>query len=260
MPRRPRQLETASPPPCSDCALVQGCAAIAFSLDNFRAREVADFATSAQMAVHIIKAALGLVPGCACTPGELRGNVVNVNVPFVPASATPRGFYLAHMSSACVSATFSACEQAERAANLAREGVQEGPGVHVLRNVGARFTKCVPAPRRAATPPCLLVGALPDRHPLGGPPISECCRSEAGRAAAACVMLVRDLPSKGLFALRVAQTQRAVPCWLLDILCGTSACTLFSFQLSLPSMIHSVDRMPDWEGGGMVASGHPVKG
>jgi broad specificity polyphosphatase/5'/3'-nucleotidase SurE len=124
----------------SHCACTQGLPAIAFSYNNFRANTPESFENAAQLSVHFVKAAVA-----ALRKGEaaasLKGNVINVNLPFVPSGHdAAAGYYLAHMSSSCARERLEE-SQSHRADALAREGLDDNPSRIVLASSNAAFKK-----------------------------------------------------------------------------------------------------------------------
>ncbi|GFR42531.1 hypothetical protein Agub_g3431 [Astrephomene gubernaculifera] len=117
-------------------AACKGIPAMALSLDNHLARKPDDYALSASLALPLVRAMLGLLPGqaAAAAPAadgqqqegqpagrrppaaSLRGVVVNVNFP-IGQGQLLQGMYLARQSIACVFPAF-------------RE-VREAPGPHL---------------------------------------------------------------------------------------------------------------------------------
>ena len=88
--------------------------------------------------VHLVKAALGLVPGHQVSQASLLGNVVNVNIPFTP---NPIGFFLTHMSMSTVLTNYSSATDEEKTAALLKAGKEDGPNVHVLTQAFAEYHK-----------------------------------------------------------------------------------------------------------------------
>ncbi|KAG2501277.1 hypothetical protein HYH03_001080 [Edaphochlamys debaryana] len=101
-------------------AACKGIPALALSLDNHMARKQDDYAMSATLAVPLVRAALGLLPGqdpSARVPAaSLKGVVVNVNFP-IGQGQMVQGLYLARQSVACVFPAF--------------KEVTEAPGPHL---------------------------------------------------------------------------------------------------------------------------------
>lgn len=82
-------------------AACKDLAALAFSLDNFKARSVEQYAAAAQYAVAIIKAALGILPTSVSRPLlPLRGHVLNINFPHHDYKDI-KGLYLCSQSYHC---------------------------------------------------------------------------------------------------------------------------------------------------------------
>jgi hypothetical protein len=110
-------------------------------LDNLRALEPADFDPAAKHCVLLIKASLGLLGGESGVLPAMRGNVVNVNFPYLGTSPL-QGFYLTHMSSSCAMPTFAEVTEEQKQAALQRAGVGVAPGRTVVMNSKTVFQKC----------------------------------------------------------------------------------------------------------------------
>lgn len=122
---------------------MQGRAAMAFSLNNYRAARPADFAEAAAHCVHLIRAALA-----NGRSGELMqhmaGNVVNVNLPFLR-GVPPEGYHLSHMSTASVMMRFGQADEQRADAALQQHGLAASSTLRVLVAQAPEFQKCAHA-------------------------------------------------------------------------------------------------------------------
>ena len=119
---------------------LQGRAAMAFSLNNYRAAKPADFADAAAQCAHLIRAALAGDHGSRPRQ-HMAGNVVNVNLPFLR-DVPPEGYYLAHMSTASVMMRFGAADLHRRALALQHRGIADGDNVRVMVAQAPQYQKC----------------------------------------------------------------------------------------------------------------------
>jgi len=109
-----------------------GLPAMAFSLDNHKARRMDDYAVAAKLCASLVKAALGLLPGQVSPPANhLSGIVLNVNVPS-PASSHIKGYHLTHQSNAGIFPAFKEIQE-PTGAHLA-EIDEHTPDSRVFRN------------------------------------------------------------------------------------------------------------------------------
>lgn len=89
----------------------------------------------------LIKASLGLLSGDSGVPPAMRGNVVNVNFPYLGTSPL-QGFFLTHMSSSCAMPTLAEGTERQKQAALQRAGLNAVPGRTVVTNSKTVFRKC----------------------------------------------------------------------------------------------------------------------
>jgi 5'-nucleotidase len=111
--------------------------AVAFSLDNYRARAQPQFEAAAACAVAFVRAMLGTLPGTSpSTLHTFAGYVINVNIPGVPLEEI-KGFYLARQGQHCVFPNFV---DVEPDAHFDGGGDGGRTGLRAFRN-GAGFVR-----------------------------------------------------------------------------------------------------------------------
>lgn len=163
---------------------VQGKPALAFSFDNYKATAAEDYEACAAACVPLVRAVLDRLRGDAAFLDAMRGNVLNINLPF----GQPRGYYLARMGTSCVMARFADAPPQRRAKALQGRGVATDDGsVRVLEGVSPAFQKCAAECGRAGTAasfePCACAAPMSPSHALSRASSGLACAGTRRRAA-----------------------------------------------------------------------------